>query len=295
MFPKVTQEPPVNRYTLAVENAFPEGMALSSDGTLVTGSSTTGTIYTAKLSDSTLAARPIAGANLPAALGMTVDAANQLYFTSGDSTQVGVYDLNTNQSVKVYTAPAPTANDSTLLNDLVLVGNTGYVTDSYRPVLFSFAVNGAATTLTPWLDLTDSPIRYEEGFNLNGIDVTPDGEYLIVMQSNTGKLFRITIATQEVMEINLNGESIKNGDGIYLSGNQVYVALNMPGKVAQVTLNADFSQGEASIIADGLQFPTAVAMSGNELYILNSQLDKRNAGQPAELPFVITSFSLDYR
>ena len=290
-FPKVTQEPPVNRYSLVVENAFPEGMALSSDGMVVTGSSTTGTIYTAEQSDSTLVARSVAGANLPAALGMTVDA-NRLYFTSGDNAQVGVYDLNTNQAVNVYTAPSPTAGDSTLLNDLVLVGDYGYVTDSYRPVLFRFATDGSASELTPWLDLTDSPIRYESGFNLNGIDVTPGGEHLIVMQSNTGKLFRITVATQEITEINLDGENIQGGDGIYLAENRVYVALNAPGKVARVAMNADFSRGEVTIVAEDLQFPTAVAVDKSVLYILNSQLDKRNAGQPAELPFVITTVSL---
>ena len=148
MFPKVAQEPPVNRYSLVVENAFPEGIALSSDGMVVTGSLTTGTIYTAERSDSTLVARPIAGANLPAALGMTVDA-NRLYFTSGGNAQVGVYDLNTNQAVNVYTAPSPTAGDSTLLNDVILVEDYGYVTDSYRPVLFRFATDGSRLRTYP--------------------------------------------------------------------------------------------------------------------------------------------------
>ena len=149
-----------------------------------------------------------------------------------------------------------------------------------------------ASELTPWLDLTDSPIRYESGFNLNGIDATPGGEHLIVMQSNTGKLFRITVATREITEINLDGENIQGGDGIYLAGDQVYVALNALGKVARIAMSKDFSRGEVTIAAEGLQFPTAVVVDKSVLYILNSQLDKLNTGQPAELPFVITTVSL---
>jgi hypothetical protein len=39
------------------------------------------------------------------------------------------------------------------------------------------------------------------GFNLNGIDATPNGKTLIAVQSNTGKLFRIDPGTGATRQI----------------------------------------------------------------------------------------------
>ena len=34
-------------------------------------------------------------------------------------------------------------------------------------------------------------IVYQAGFNVNGIDATPNGKRLIIVQSNTGQLFKV--------------------------------------------------------------------------------------------------------
>ena len=62
-----------------------------------------------------------------------------------------------------------------------------------------------------WLALSGTPLEYEEGFNLNGIASSPDGAYLIVVQSNTGELFRITTETKEVTQIDLRRRHASRG------------------------------------------------------------------------------------
>ena len=57
------------------------------------------------------------------------------------------------------------------------------------------------------------------GFNLNGIDATPNGKTLVVVQSATGKLFSVAPGTGATKEISLGGGKLAveltatDGDG----------------------------------------------------------------------------------
>ena len=83
--------------------------------------------------------------------------------------------------------------------------------------------------------------------NLNGIDATPDGKTLVVVQTVTGKLFRIDAATAETTEIDLGGATVVNGDGILLHGRTLYVVQNRLNQIAVVTLNAGLSSGVVAL------------------------------------------------
>jgi len=47
---------------------------------------------------------------------------------------------------------------------------------------------------------TGTPFAYQPGFNANGIAASEGGKYVIVVQSGTGKLFRVDLRTKEVSD-----------------------------------------------------------------------------------------------
>ena len=57
---------------------------------------------------------------------------------------------------------------------------------------------------------TGTPFAYQAGFNANGIAAAKDGRYLIIVQSGTGKLFRVDVRTKEVSEVDLGGQTVTN-------------------------------------------------------------------------------------
>jgi Cu-Zn family superoxide dismutase len=137
--------------------------------------------------------------------------------------------------------------------------------------------------------LTGTVLEYVAGFNVNGIVVTPDNRYLIAVQSNTGELFRITIASGEVAQIDLRGATVTAGDGLVLNGRVLYVVRNSFEEVVTIALTADRLQGFVSgtFTDESFAFPTTAAWTGNRLLVVNSQFDQRE-GQPV-LPFTVSS------
>ena len=85
---------------------------------------------------------------------------------------------------------------------------------------------------------------YQAGFNVNGIAGTPDGRGLLVVQSNTGKLFRVSFdgVTREVAL----AEPLVNGDGLLLEGRTLYAVQNRLNTVA--VLHLDRAATRATIV-----------------------------------------------
>lgn len=285
----------VTSYTLPGTAVFPEGIAhLNGSKNFYVGSTTDGTIFRGTLGqkDTEVFFPPVA--ERPTAVGMKVDAQNRLFVAGGGSGKVFVYDTVGKTLLKTLTTPAASA---TFLNDITLTPDAAYITDSQRPILFR--VSRSETSLGEienWLDFTGTALEYQSGFNLNGIASTPDGQYLIVVQSNTGKLFRITVADKSVAEISLNGgATVKNGDGILLDGQTLYVVRNQDVIIVPVTLSADFSTGilGTPFSDDSLRYPTTIAQEGKRLLVVNAQFDKRGKpGVTPELPFTVSDIAI---
>ena len=55
------------------------------------------------------------------------------------------------------------------------------------------------------------------GFNANGIEVTPDGKGLLVIQSATATLFRVDPTTGVATAVDLGGVPLTNGDGLLVA------------------------------------------------------------------------------
>ena len=287
--------PEVTSYTLPGDRVFPEGVAYRAGSrNFYVGSTTDGTIFKGTLGKKDTEVLLAPSAERPSAIGMKVDEAGRLYVAGGANGKIFVYDTANRALIKVFDTPAA-APGGTFINDVALTPEGAYFTDSIRPVLFRVAHTASSVgEPTPWLDFTGTALKYQTGFNLNGIAATTDGRYLIVVQSNTGKLFRITVADKTVAEIDLGGGTVMSGDGILLSGQTLYVVRNSAGLIVPVTLSADFSSGTLGTpFSDAsLQFPTTIAQNGNRLLVVNSQFNKRGEGATPELPFTVSNIAL---
>ena len=117
------------------------------------------------------------------------------------------------------------------------------------------------------------------GFNLNGIDATPDGKTLVVVQSATGKLFIVEAATGVSSEIELGGRTLPNGDGLLLLGRTLYVVQNRLNTIAVVRLARRSLVGQRrrrTITDPDFDVPTTIDRFGNHLYAVNARF-----GNPA--------------
>src|SRR6185295_18272202 len=178
----------------------------------------------------------------------------------------------------------------TFINDVAIApSGAAYFTDSLSPFLYRVARDDGKFKFTRWLDFTGTPLVFQPGFNVNGIAATSNGKYLIVVQSNTGKLFRITISSKKVVEIDLGGASVTNGDGIWLRGHTLYVSRNSNELIVKIRLADDFASGRvvSSTTDASFGFPTTIAQAGDRLLVVNSQFDKRGPGLMPELPFTV--------
>ena len=281
-------------YVLPGAAVFPEGIAFQQEtGSYYVGSTTDGTVFRGHVSQPNASPFLAPGTDgRTTALGMKVDELGRLYIAGGGTGLVFVYDSATGALIRSFTTAFSGAQ---FLNDVVIApSGDAFVTDSLRPVLYrvpaSEVVSGAGTgALDLWLDFTGTPIAYEPGFNLNGIVATPDGAYLVLVQTNTGELFRISLANKNVVQIDLGGESV-SGDGLALQGRILY-AVARP-EIAKIKLAGDLASGEvlSRTLDPSLAFPTTIAIARGRLLVVNSQFDKRG-GAPT-LPFTVSSIKL---
>jgi sugar lactone lactonase YvrE len=164
------------------------------------------------------------------------------------------------------------------VNDVVITPQAAYFTDSINPTLYKLPL-GRGAALPAANQVVDIPLTGDfttvPGFNANGISRTPDGRALIIVQTATGKLFRVDPATGVARTIDLGGDTVINGDGIFHSRHTLFVVQNQNNLVASVRLDNDAEHGQVvSRVTDArFDVPTAVAPFGNRLYLVNARFD----------------------
>jgi len=259
VFPQVIQLP---------RGFQPEGIEVGKGVTFYVGSVANGAIYRGSL-------RTGAGAVLvpgeagKAATGIELDNRNRLWVAGAGTGKAYVYDARTAAVIRTYSF----ASADTFINDVVVTRDAAIFTDSRKAVLYRVPIGsrgalGAFQSIPITGDFT-----LASGFNLNGIDATPNGKTLIAVQSNTGKLFRIDPATGIARTISIGGESVPNGDGILLTGKTLYVVQNQLNRVAVISLAADLASGRVvTRLADpDFAVPTTIDDHGRRLYAVNAR------------------------
>jgi len=258
------------------DNFRPEGIAIGKQATFYVGSIPTGAIYRGNLRTGEGSVY-IQGAAGRAATGIELDH-GRLYVAGGGTGKGFVYSARTGELLASHTFFTPTAPGQTFVNDVVVARGGAYFTDSVRP--FLYRVSGGEVTAIP---LTGD-IVYGPGNNANGIDATPNGKTLIIVQTNVGKLFTVDRKTGVTREIKLN-EPVVNGDGILLDGKTLYVVQNRDNKVAVVLLARDLRSATVTMHITDTDFdvPTTIDEFGNRLYAVNARF--RPAGTPPETQY----------
>ena len=256
--------------TIPLPNGWqPEGIAIGRGTTFYVGSIPTGAVYRGDLR-SGKGAPLVQGAAGRAAVGVDFDRGR--LFVAGGATGKGfVYDARTGALVREL--QLATGGGATFVNDVVATRRAAWFTDSNRAVLYRLPLSkdGRPAAAAQAVPLTGDFVL-GAGFNLNGIDATPDGKTLVTVQSSTGKLFLVTPAGATT-EIDLGGQAVQNGDGILLLGRTLYVVRNSDNQIAVVSLSRGLVSGTVTrtITDSDFDVPTTIDRLGSRLYAVNAR------------------------
>ena len=226
-----------------------------------------GAIYRGTLGSDTVTPF-IAGGPGRAAVGIKVRR-GKLYVAGGPTGSITVYDIASRQVVASFQTGA-----GGFLNDLVVTGSGDvYVTDSFRPTLWHVTAEQVrAGSGTPQaLDVSAIPYEGSGAFNVNGI-VARGERKLVVVDSNSGKLFRIDLGAdgssiEEIDEI--EGVTVQGGDGLLLDRGRLVVVQGNPAQLSFVKLRhgARSARLDSVRTSDKLRGPSTVARA-KQLYLV---------------------------
>ncbi|MBF5042196.1 hypothetical protein FGE12_07290 [Aggregicoccus sp. 17bor-14] len=253
---------------------YPEGMAVSSDGTFYVGSVGTGAI--ARVPPHALGAVPfVEGKAAFGVYGMEVDAAhNTLWACTYDDNLAPAqpayltgYSLATGMQVASFKLPG----DNGGCNDVALdpAGNV-YATDSFANAIVRLPLGGSA--LQTWS--TSALYEVEPGnFSLTGIAY--DGaQGLYVVNYTTNKLIHVPIQADgsagTAVDVPVT-PALDGPDGLELVDTHTLLAVENPAGQASLVRLAD-GKGAKAVLANGYTEPTAAAVYQGSAWVLEGQL-----------------------
>ncbi|MGH3469107.1 MAG: SMP-30/gluconolactonase/LRE family protein [Thermocrispum sp.] len=248
--------------TIGLPDGFqPEGIAIGKRPVAYLGSLADGSIYRADLRNGR--GKIISRGPGTPSVGLKVDHRGKVYVAGGPAGNARVVDTRTGRVLATHQL----ASGESFVNDVVLTPRGAWFTDSVNPVLYLVPRNGSPRSVPLTGDLV-----YQEGFNVNGIARTPDGKGLLVVQTNTGKLFRVEPRTGFTHEVDVNA-TLTNGDGLLLRGRTLYVVQNRDNVVTVLRLDR---AGDRARVVDRItdprfDVPTTVARFGDRLYLPNAR------------------------
>ena len=252
----------------------PEGIAIAGN-TFYVGSIPTGAIYRGDVRTGQGAVL-FEGGPGRASIGVAVDpSANpfdpgRLIVAGGPTGKAFVYSARDGRPLATYDLTTP----PTFVNDVVVTDEAAWLTDSMNKRLYRVGFGARRGQAT----VTTVPLTGDIA-NSNGIDATPDGETLILVQSNPGRLF--TSNTSGVTrEIDLGGGSVPNGDGILLEGRTLYVVQNRDNKIAVIALSDDLRSGRITryITDPDFDVPSTIDDTRDHLYAVNARFGTPSPG-----------------
>ena len=250
---------------IALPDGFqPEGIHVAPNGEFFAGSLADGTILRGdvKSGETSVLATPPAGR-----ISVGLEEAGGLLFVAGGPTGAFVYDAETGETVRSYGVGA-----GGFVNDVVVTKDAAWFTNSAAAELYRVPLVGGSPGDAQTVALSGD-FELVEGFNLNGIEASPNGRWLIAVQSNTGELFRIDPSTGETLLVDLDGASVSAGDGLLLQGHTLFVVRNQLNLVAVVRLGGGFVSGAVvnEISSSGFDVPTTLGRQGGRLYVIQAR------------------------
>ncbi len=260
-------------HVIALPNGWlPEGIVTGRGPVIYSGSRANGAIYAANLRTGE-GEIIVSGQAGRVAVGLSFDVRTNYIFVAGGPTgKAYIYNASTGAQVREYTLTTAT----TFVNDVIVTHDAAYFTDSQQPQYYRVplgpggrpAAPGAVETIPLSGDFVQVP-----GFNSNGIEATLVGHHLIIVNSTTGVLYRVAARTGVATEIDLDGATMTNGDGLLLQGRTLYVVRNRLNEIAVIKLSLNLSRGtvEETITDPNFDVPTTIAAFGNAIYAVNAR------------------------
>ncbi|HEX8487135.1 MAG TPA: superoxide dismutase [Propionibacteriaceae bacterium] len=257
---------------IELPNGFqPEGIAIGPGRFAYFGSRVDGDIYRANLR--TGEGTVISQGPGTASIGLKSDRRGRLFVAGGAAGTGRVVSAQTGEILRTYQF---TTEDS-FVNDVVLTKRTAWFTDSRRAELYGVPLgrNGrpAPASRVIRLPLGGQWVQTAGVNNANGISTTPDRKALLVVQSNTGFLFRVNPTTGRATRVDLGNTLLTNGDGLLRQGRILYAVQNRLNQVAVVKLNRTGTSGQLvdTLKSDDFDVPTTVAAYRGSLYLPNAR------------------------
>ncbi len=245
----------------------PEGITVGNGTTAYVGSLADGAI--ARVNLRTGAVSPLA-AGAPGRVSVGLDferRAHRLWVAGGATSEVRAYDARSGALLQTYSFT------SGFLNDVVVTRRAVYVTDSnvQQLIVIPLTRNGAVPDPSSAFTLPlTGDIAYQAGFNANGI-VKARG-WLILVQSNTGQLFRVNPRTGETTNIDLGGADVTSGDGLEVVGSRLFVGRNI-NEVDVFRLGTHLGSARLlrTLTSPDLDTPTTLAYRAGRLWVVNAR------------------------
>jgi len=256
---------------LDLPNGFqPEGITIGRHATAYLGSLADGDIIAVSLR--TGEQRLISEGLGSPSVGLKIDNHGRLFVAGGPTGTGRVIDVETGDIIRSYQF----TTGATFVNDVVLTRDYAWFTDSQQPQLYGVPLGRGGRPAQPGKVVT-LPLTGEweqvPGFNANGIAQTPNRKALLVVNSTTGKLYRVDPETGAATQVDLGGMLLTNGDGLLVRGRTLYVVQNQLNQVAVIKLNAAGTRGQLvdTLTSKNFDVPTTVAAFGNSLYLPNAR------------------------
>ncbi len=277
---------------------YPESINSGPDGTLYTGSLTTGEIVALPPGDDRAHVLHAAGASgIVGVTGVLVDTstnATGLWVCAVDFNAVvhgmaapsGVHNLSLTDGAVKAAFPMP---GGSLCNDMAFDDHhVLYATDSFTGTIFR--LKNGASQLDPWI-VDPRFVPTPGAFGLDGICYDGAGS-IIINKRDSGQIFKIAItstgAAGAIQEIAVH-PSLALPDGMRCvdHGNLLVVeGAPMIGHLTYVTVTG--TVGASRVIDNRLDFPTAIGIVGSEAWVSEGQFQYLFGapGSPS-LPFMV--------
>ncbi|GGV37708.1 SMP-30/gluconolactonase/LRE family protein [Streptomyces spectabilis] len=252
----------------------PEGIAIGPGPYAWFGSLGGGSLYRASLA--TGRGETIETGTDAMSVGLKSDRRGRLFIAGGGSRELRVVEGRSGRVLAAYEVGRP----ATVVNDVVLTPRAAWFTDSTQQQLYGLPL-GPKGELPPARDVVTLPLGGEwieapaEGFTTNGLERTPDGRGLLVINvhAHGGSLYRVDVRSGDARRVDLGGNKLPDGDGALLLGRTLYVVQQVQNAVDVFHLDASGLRGTAiaRITDPRFRVPTTVAAFGNRLYLPNSR------------------------
>lgn len=196
---------------------------------------------------------------------------------------VWVFDLD--KATQVATYPMSEADTKMACNDLALdQQGSAYVTDPSLPHIYKIAHGASTRAIFAKHDLLKPTIP---GLGLNGITLTPDGAYLLVVRYLPGQMFRIKVADpSDVQVVSLTGDPFDTPDGIMFLRGALFAVSDKT--VHRVTFtNGDYLAGTVKSIEMTSSGLSTATRAEEKLYVVKSEVQAFVLKKEPNLPFQI--------